>query len=78
MIAPANNRFKSSSDRPSRQQAWDIAHQSLAEEGLLSDQPPSVGNHINKTIGRYPLLAIATATAIGIATGWWIKRRDVQ
>ncbi|QDV69477.1 hypothetical protein Poly24_31930 [Rosistilla carotiformis] len=74
MIAPANNRFQNTADRPSRDQAWQIAYQSLAEEGLLEDSSPTIHQRASAAVGQYPLLSVTVAVALGLAVGCWAKR----
>jgi len=33
------------------------------------------GNFATRSVGHYPVVAVVTATAIGVALGWLIKRR---
>ncbi|QDV59362.1 hypothetical protein Mal33_53900 [Rosistilla oblonga] len=74
MIAPANNRFQSSSKPPTRDEAWDIAYQSLSEEGLIESRKRSLDQRLAGAVGRYPMVAVATATVLGVVIGCLVKR----
>lgn len=75
MIAHSNSRFSSQqASAPSRHQAWDIAYESLAEEGLLKDDSQDWKQRASRVVGRYPLFALGAAAAVGIVAGCWVKR----
>ncbi|QDT01838.1 hypothetical protein K227x_02070 [Rubripirellula lacrimiformis] len=43
----------------------------------LTQPEPSKAEWIRQTVGRHPAAAVATACLVGLAIGWFVKRRNV-
>lgn len=74
MIAPSHPQ-RGNGQRPTRQQAWDVANRHLDSDRITEETSPGIGRRMTETVGRYPVVAIAAAAVIGITAGWLVKRK---
>jgi hypothetical protein len=65
MIAPAHS-------RPPRRIEFDEA---LPESRHADGESPSKLKFINQSVAKYPTASLVAAGVVGIALGWFVKRR---
>lgn len=72
MIAPSYS-YPPNGEDALQEQAWNEASRDITQQTRTTAD--SIGRRVTETVGRYPVVALAAAAAIGITAGWLVKRK---